>query len=178
MQETIREAVGVFHDPQALDAAIAELEVTAFPRQDISVLDSDKRTQEKYGIESYRARWMEDNPDTPRGVRISPEEKTIGASFVIGAVAYFSGCLAAILAKDSSTLFLLEAIASGSLAGAALGSIFVLVIGGKLMRGAQRQLRKGGFLLWVRTPDLRREKIAQDILRRHGGDHVHVHDVA
>jgi len=47
MPENIREAVGVFDNPEKVDAAIADLEGTAFPRHDISVLGSKKEVREK-----------------------------------------------------------------------------------------------------------------------------------
>jgi hypothetical protein len=176
-QETIREAVGVFNDKQQLDQAIAELEVTAFPRHDISVLGPDKDVKEKYGLEEVSAEFLEDNADAPRGVSIRPEEKTIGAGVMVGACAYLAGCAVALASQPASTMGLLLAITGGSLAGAAVGMILVFLIGSKLRSGIDKQLRNGGLLLWVRTPTIQREKIAQEILRKHGGHDVHIHSI-
>jgi hypothetical protein len=41
----------------------------------------------------------------------------------------------------------------------------------------QAQLDRGGLLLWVRTPAPEDERRAVDILRAHGADDVHVHDL-
>ncbi len=177
MPENIREAVGVFDNPEKVDAAIADLEGTAFPRHDISVLGSKKEVQEKFGSEAIKVEWLEDHPDSPRGIWVRPEEKTIGATAFIGALAYLSGCAAAILARDSSILMLLLAITGGSLAGAAVAGIIVFMIGYKMADKVHTQIKKGGLLLWVRTPDSSREKIAKDIFRKHGARHVHIHDI-
>src|SRR5690606_11393020 len=82
-KDEIREAVGVFDDQNQLDAAVAELEVTAFPRQDISVL-SQQQVQERFGDDT-RTEWFEDNPAAPRSVPLRPEERHIGAGVIIAA---------------------------------------------------------------------------------------------
>ncbi len=178
MTDMMREAVGVFDDPAQLDAAVAELEVTAFPRPDISVLGSSKDIEKEYGTDRLQLEWLEDSPDTPRSVSIRPEEKIIGRGVIIGCCAYIAGCFAAIAAKNASVPVLLAAIAGGSFAGAALGAAIVFLIAGKIKSETAKKLHKGGLLLWVRTPTPHREKIAQDILRKHGARDVHIHDIA
>ena len=42
-------------------------------------------------------------------------------------------------------------------------------------RHLAEHLGRGGLLLWVRTHDARHEEIALDLLKRHGGDHAHLH---
>lgn len=44
-----REAVGVFSDFEALEAAVDELEVSGFDRATVSVLASDKKIKERMG---------------------------------------------------------------------------------------------------------------------------------
>ena len=79
-QQTIREAVGVFDDPEKLNAAIAELEFTAFPRQDISVLGGSGNVEKQFGTPAVNPLLVEDNPDAPRVAPIRPEEKALGAA--------------------------------------------------------------------------------------------------
>lgn len=174
---TVREAVGVFDAPDKLDAAVADLEGTSFSRMDISVLGSTQEMEEKYGS-SFRTEWLEDNSDAPRDILIRPEEKVIGASFIIGCCAYTAGCVIAIGAKTASTFVFLMAIAGGSIGGALIGAVIVSFIASKLSNKVAQQLRKGGLLLWVRTLDPQKEKIAQDILTKHGARHVHIHSIA
>lgn len=176
-QDMIREAVGVFDNPAQLDAAIAELEVTAFSRQDISVLGNSRDIEQKFGVQSVKTEWLEDDPKSPRGISVRPEEKTIGAGVLIGACAYIAGCIAAIAYKSASTGFLLLAIAGGSLGGALIGGIIVLVIGYKIRSDVDERIRQGGLLLWVRTTGPDKEQTAQSILRKHGARHVHVHSI-
>ncbi|MBK7361733.1 MAG: hypothetical protein IPJ01_05375 [Micavibrio sp.] len=71
-QETINETVGVFDNIRGLNEAIAELEGTAFPRQDISILD--ERAARSAGI-IMNAGALADDSDAPRTILIRPEER-------------------------------------------------------------------------------------------------------
>lgn len=174
-QVKIREAVGVFDDQKKLDKAISELESTSFPRHDISVLGTQKEIEEKFGTEDVSVEWLEDNPEAPRNISIRPEEKTIGAAALVGVPAYFGGCAGLLAANPAPNLELLAAVAAGSLAGALLGGVVLFFIRQRLHKRADKQIRKGGLLLWVRTPDSKREEKAKSILSKHGARHVHVH---
>ena len=169
-QRKIREAVGVFDDPKELDEAVAELEVTAFPRHDISILGSDG--------ESFSQKEHEDNPNASRGISIRPEEKSIGAGVLIGCCAYIAGCAVAIAAKATSGFAMLAAITGGSIAGAAVGAVIVLAIGRKIKARIEKKIRNGGLVLWVRIAEPENGKLALDIMRRHGGKHVHINRIA
>ena len=94
-------------------------------------------------------------------------------------------------------LALLGGLASTIVLTAAGGPILVVVLGVALVTGAgglfgtglsgllehqrsshfQEQLARGGLLLWVRTGDAAREHRAVEILTRHSGGDVHVHEV-
>lgn len=177
-QATIREAVCVFNNQQQLDAAINELETTAFPRQDISVLASDKKLEEAYGTANIHIRKLEDSADAPRDISMRPEEKTIMGTAFVGVCAYVAGCAAAILSKEGTIAALLTFIAAGSILGAGIGMIIVYLIGRHLYKDSQHKIRKGGLVLWVRTPAPDKEDVAQKIMRKHGGRDVHIHNLA
>jgi hypothetical protein len=177
-QATIREAVCVFENQQQLDNAINELETTAFPRQDISVLASDKKLEETFGTANIKVRRLEDSDDAPRDISVRPEEKTIIGTAFAGVCAYILGCTAAILAKDSSIAVLLSYIAGGSVIGAVIGGAIVYFVTRKLYKDSQHKIRKGGLVLWVKTPAPDKEDVAQTIMRKHGGRNVHIHSMA
>lgn len=164
--EIIREAVGVFKSMQDLNEAVAELETTAFPRQDISVL----------GSSAYAAKQAADNPDAPRTVLVRPEEKTIGAAVIIGGGAYAGTVTAALLAGPLPLPLFFVFFIAGAVLGAALGFVIVQLIAAQMQRRWERHMQHGGVVLWVRTPGPNRERLACDILRRHGGREVHVHN--
>lgn len=173
-----REAVGIFDNQSKLDAAVAELELSEFAHHDISVLGDQETLEERFGSQAVNPERLEDNPEAPRGTYVHPEEKTIGASVIIGVPAYIFGCIAALFVNPASNFALLGAVTTGSLFGALLGGIVVYFLTQRLQNRTRRQIKKGGLLLWVHTPNHTKERRAMDILRRHGGRHVHVHSIA
>ena len=168
------EAVAVFDAPEKLDRAIRELEGSDFPRQSISVLANSEQVRERFGADAVDPEWLEDNDNTPRDISIRPEEKTIGASFLIGVPAYIFGCAAAIAYNPAPAPVLLAAITGGSIIGALIGVVLVYFIGLKMKKRIRKQIDKGGLLLWVTTPTAEKEKKALDILKKNNGLHTHI----
>jgi hypothetical protein len=163
----IREAVGVFTDKQALNAAVAELEVTAFPRQDISVLDPDGETP---------ASIAEDSPTAARTILVRPEEQTVFAGVLICGGAYAGAVTAMmIIGLNSGVLPLLGMALFGAVGGSSLGAIVVQVLALRLRQNWEKTVSRGGSVLWVRTPEPDSERKALHIMRKHGGRDVHVH---
>lgn len=174
----LKEAVGIFSNINDLDAAVEDLESSHFARQDISVLGSTDKIEEKFGRRSIDYKQLQDHPDAPRGISLRPEEKTIAAGFMIGVPAYLGGCMAALAVNPATNLVLLSAVAIGSLIGAGIGGAATFMLRRRIMNNINEKIRKGGLLLWVRTGGPNREKIALDILKRNGGRHVHIHNIA
>ncbi|MBX6324007.1 MAG: hypothetical protein IRY94_19490, partial [Rhodospirillaceae bacterium] len=67
------------------------------------------------------------------------------------------------------------AVAGG--AGGLIGTLLGRALDRRHIRRLQEQLERGGILLWVRTPDAAHEVKAVDILTRHSGEDVHVHQL-
>ncbi len=173
----IREAVGVFENEENLDAAVSELENTAFPRHDISVLGGNESVRCIFGTSDIETTQIEDNPKTPRSVSIHPEEKAIGAGVIISGLAYIGGCIAAISANSMPDIALLYSIAAGSLIGGIIGAVIVLFMRSYYRANVDRRISKGGLVVWVRTPEPVLEEAACAILQKHGAHDVHVHDI-
>lgn len=170
----ISEAVAVFDEPEKIDNAIRALEGSDFPRQDISVLANREKILERFGAEAVNPEWLEDSEFAPRNVPIRPEEKVIGASFLIGVPAYIVGCAAALSVNPAPTSTLLAAITGGSVVGALIGGALVYVIGKKMQARIRKQIDKGGLLLWVTTPTKDKEDKALEILKKNKGIHAHI----
>lgn len=173
-EATIREAVAVFDSEENLDAAVAELGNAAFPRHDISVAG---RKEKSISGGTMTASELEDNPEAPRHVPVMPEEKNMGAAFIAGVCAYIGGCVAAYLFHTLPPLTLLAGITAGSLIGGTIGLAVVLTIRDVINNNIQRQIEKGGLVLWVHTVGAKAEETACAIMRKHGGRHVHVHNI-
>lgn len=172
-----KEIVGVFMSKDDLQNAIRELEGTAFPRQDISVMGTRGELERVFGAKVVPPEFAIDNPDTPRQAPSRPEERTIGAAGMIGGTAYV-GAMAMALAAGAVTFpAIVSAAVIGGIGGGTLGAILTKLLGDRYNRHLEQQVEKGGLLLWVRTPDSEREDLANRILITNNAYGVHVHQM-
>ncbi|MCV2892080.1 hypothetical protein [Lentibacter sp. XHP0401] len=173
----IPEAVGVFDSFESLQAAIYDLRMAGFNRYDISLLGGADELKEKLGSAYWQASELEDNPDAPRAAFVS--EEAIGE--LQGAVAggfFFLGsyiAMAAMLTPVSTLAASIAAIAIGGSPAAVVGALLARRIGRHHQDYYADQIRNGGILVWVRTADKAKEKLATKILKGHSGRDVHVH---
>jgi outer membrane lipoprotein SlyB len=174
----VREAVGVFHKVDDLQAAIEELLSSGFDRAELSLLASDHAVEAKLGRTSFREAELEDNPAIPRAVYVSPAAMGAAEGGLVGALAYVGGVATAgliALAGGPITAIVLGAVLAGG-AGGLLGTGLAELVGHRRASYFQEQLDRGGLLLWVRAWDAHREQKAVEILGRHSGSDVHVHE--
>ena len=178
MTELNREVVGLFTSVEDLQAAIRDLEGTAFPRQDISVMGTRGDLERTFGSKTVTPDLAMDNADTPRQAPARPEEQTIGVAAMVGGTAYV-GAMAMALAAGAVTFpAIVGAAVLGGVGGGTVGAILSKVLGNRYNRHIEEQLEKGGLLLWVRTPTPEREDLAKQLMIARGGYDVHVQDIA
>jgi hypothetical protein len=174
---TFTEAVGVFHDATALQTAIDELLTRGFDHAELSVLGSEKDIAAKLGRSYQSTSELEDDPDVPRVSYIPDESVGDAQGAIIGAAVYFPAVLGSLaVAASGGTLtgvVAVAAVAGG--AGAAIGALLAGLVGKEHARHLDEHVHRGGLLLWARTHDAEREQAALDILKRCGGEHVHLH---
>lgn len=173
----MKEAVGLFTDMDSLQEAIKELEATDFPRDALSVLGSKDDLENKFGLASVRPELAEAYNDTPREAPPRSEEKAIGAGALISGSAYIGAMGVALAAGAVTVPAIIAAAAIGGLGGAAFGGALVKIMGDHYNEEIEDQIKKGGLLLWVRTPDEERERMACKILESYGAHHVKVHEI-
>src|SRR5688572_2729221 len=101
--ETTREAVGIFKDDAKLQAAISELCLEHFERYDISVLGSESAIRKKFSKEHQDPHELADNPATPRGINVAPEELGVAKGVVIGS-SVLAGVVAALIGAGGIAL--------------------------------------------------------------------------
>jgi len=173
----IREVVGVFKSVEDMQNCIRELEGTAFPRQDLSVMGSRGDLEHIFGAKTVRPDFAIDNADTPRKAPSRPEEQTIGIAGMIGGSAYVGAMAFALSAGAVSMPILIASVVIGGLAGGALGLGVAKLLGSRYKRHMGEQIEKGGLLLWVRAPDADKQDTAKRIMIRHNGYDVHTHKI-
>jgi hypothetical protein len=176
-QATQSEAVGVLDDAGTLQDAIDELLSSGFDRAEISLLASEHAVEEKLGHAYEKVEQLEDDLSIPRTAYISPETTGDAAGGLIGGL-FYVGAMAAIgsvVASGGTIAAAITAAAAAGGTGGLVGSILAKWVSDHHARYLQEQLDHGGLLLWVRTRDPEHEQRAVDILSKHSGHDVHVH---
>lgn len=176
-QPLTREAVGIFTNLEKLEEAVNELEATDFPRHDISALGNREEMKSTYGRGAIDPKLIQDSAYVPRSHILRPEEKTIGASVTIGVLTYLGGFASLFITQPSSDTTTIISVLCGSILGAIAGLCIVTFILNKFRASIDRQLKRGGLLLWVRTPNKDKERKATKILNKYGAKNVHIHEV-
>jgi hypothetical protein len=173
----VREVVGVFNEPEALQEAIDELMSSGFDRAELSLLAAEKAVEEKLGHKYRKVAELEDDPVVPRTCYVSTESIGDAEGALIGALVYVGATAAAgaVVASGGALAVAITAAALAGGTGGLLGSVLASLIGDSHANYLQKQLDHGGLLLWVRTWTPEKEQRASEILSRHSGRDVHVH---
>ena len=175
----VRETVGVFNDEDTLETAVDELNVAGFRESAISVLATGAKSNGRLSRVFRSLTEIEDSGDAPQTVFVSSDSRVEGTAALIGVPLYIGGAAGiwAVSATGGSLAFALaSAVALGSI-GAGIGAILALAIHSRHVRRIREQLKLGGLVLWVNTPDAETERRATQILKNLGARDVHVHEV-
>lgn len=180
----IHEAVAVFHDPDDLQDAIDALQQNGFMQHEMSILSSESAVEEKFAHIYQRpddssSHARASDPDAPRATFVPREVMNEAESALIGVpfyVAAVTGTVLTIASGGTIPTAIAAAVLAGS-GGAALGSIMARYIAKHHKDEIQSQLSSGGMILWVHLRSPSQEEKAIEILSRHGGQNVHVHDI-
>jgi len=175
----VREAVGVFEDQESLQAALDELELNGFWREEISVLAPHHKVKEKLLTANPDLVTIMDHPDTPRAVFIPKEVMGEIMGSLVGVPLYLGASLGGMAAifEGAGWFHILLGIIAGGLVGTILGGIVTLITTKWWNSHIHRQIRNGGLVLWVniRSPD--QESKAWHILSDNRARYLHVHDI-
>ncbi|MFM1815784.1 MAG: hypothetical protein RLZ98_2479 [Pseudomonadota bacterium] len=173
----IREVAIIFHDAEALETAVEELESAGFDRAAISLLAGEDAVVEKLGHIYERVEELEDDPEAPRTAFVSSasigdaEGALVGGLLYVGAVATAGAIVAS---GGTLAAAIAGALLSGG-AGAAIGGVLAGWVGAAHAQYLQDQIDKGGLLLWVRTPTPEHVDKAVAILKRLSPSERHIH---
>jgi hypothetical protein len=175
----LREAVGVFHEEAALRAAVDALLIAGFDRSGLSLLADEQRVEAKLGHRWESVAELEDDLGVPRRHYAGIDSRIEGEAALVGGLVYVAAVAAVgliVAAGGTAEQALIAAAIAGAI-GALIGFALARAFERQHTRHLRQQLERGGLLLWVRTPEAKHERRALDILRTHGADHAHVHDM-
>jgi hypothetical protein len=175
----IREAVGVFHDEKTLQSAVDGLLIAGFDQSHLSLLAGERTVETKLGHRYEKVAELEDDPTVPTKAFDDVDSRTEGKAAIVGGLFYVGAVAAAgiIVASGGTAAAALIAAALAGGGGGLIGAALAQFIEHRHAHRLQEQLDHGGLLLWVRTPADNDERRAIEILRAHGADDVHVHDL-
>lgn len=174
-----REAVGVFSDPDALEAAVDALEVSGFDRAAVSVLATGAKAKEHVDRFYRTVSEAEDSGSVSREALVSRDSRTEGEAVVVGIPLYVGGFAgaAAVAAAGGALALAVATTIAGTAGGAGLGALLAAAIARHHTARVQTQLHKGGLVLWVAVPDADAEKRALAVLDKMGARDIHVHEI-
>lgn len=178
-EKTHTEAVGVFHDAQSLQSTADALLIAGFDRADLSLLAGQEAVEKKLGHAYSSVTELEDDPQVETQAYIGGDSlteakaATVGGLFFVGAVAAAGAVVAT---GGTLAAAIVGALAAGG-TGGVVGAVLARFMGRHHAEAIERQLDKGGLLLWVHTADTGHESRALEILEANGAEDVHLHEL-
>lgn len=169
--QSVREAVGIFFDSQHLHEAVDELESCGFELADLGLLAGEYTVRQKLGEFYTEINESADGPEGPRTAFVADKSMGDTVHAIIGSL-FFVGTTVA-----SGAIVASAAVLGGGLLAAVGGAAALIgVTGGALSlimhqsdaEYLEEQVDEGHLLLFVRTEDFEREKVALDVLTKHG----------
>jgi hypothetical protein len=175
-----REVTGVFHSRSKLDAAAQDLLVAGIDRGDLDVSTSLDELQRRLNYKAIAAADIADHPAAAREPLVGKDD-VVNTDAVAGSIA---GCVVAValafylISRGMAPLTVgLVSVLSGLVAGGAA----LLLVRRRLRRertlGLDKLSEAQGLVIWVRVRSPEKEAEAQEILKRHGAEAVHVHEI-
>jgi hypothetical protein len=177
---TIREAVGVFHDADALNDAVSELISAGVDRAELSLMAQEGLLEGNLAKDYRNTRLAEDDPNAPRQAVYADTDVRHGRTLVTSmasVIAAFAASGIVVLTGGAA----LAALAAAVGAAGGVGTIGALVgkrVGDEQTKHLEGQLTRGGILLWVKIMDPAMGPRICAILSKHAADDVHLHDIA
>ncbi|WP_063799752.1 hypothetical protein [Bradyrhizobium jicamae] len=175
-----REVTGVFHSRKALDDAAQDLLSSGFDRADIDVSASPDEQQRRLNYQAIPAADLADIPAAARRPYVGGDDR-LGLEVVTASVV---GCVVALVVafylvsrEVTPPSVILVSVLSGIVAAAAVIRPLRRVMQRDRARGLEPVAEWEGLLIWVRVQSPEKEALAQEILLRHGGEAVHIHEI-
>jgi hypothetical protein len=176
---SVREAVGVFSDPEALERAVDELQVSGFDRAALSVLASEGTIKDRVGHLYRNIAEIADDRHVPQRAFLDTDSRVEGAAAAIGIPGYIgsvAGAGVTAVGFGAATAATVAGAVVGGVVGAGLGALLAGAMIRRHLHEVSEQLAEGGSVLWVSLRDDETERRALDILTNAGGRDAHVHE--
>ena len=146
---------------------------------EIHLLASCRAVEAKLGHIISNVRDLEDEPNLPAGNYADRHERAEGAAALVSGLVLLSSfaAVAGVAASGGTLAMTIAAAVAAGGVGCGFGALLVRALGKHWARDVEEQLRRGGLLLWVELHSGAQELKALEILQRHSGEDVHVHEL-
>jgi hypothetical protein len=175
-----REVTGVFHSRKALVAPARNLLVAGVDRADIDVSAPLDELQKRIDYKSIPAADLADMPTTARQPFVD-EDDSLTTEVIAGSAAGSVAALAMAFYLVNQRMGSVGVVILSLLCGAIVGGIVLTRVRRRLQgertMGLDKLSEANGLLIWVRVRSPEKEAQAREILVRHGGQAVHVHEI-
>jgi hypothetical protein len=175
-----REVTGVFHSRKALVAPARNLLVAGVDRADIDVSAPLDELQKRIDYNSIPAADLADMPTTARQPFVD-EDDSLTTEVIAGSAAGSVAALAMAFYLVNQRMGSVGVVILSLLCGAIVGGIVLTRVRRRLQRertmGLDKLSEANGLLIWVRVRSPEKEAEVREILVRHGGQAVHVHEI-
>ncbi|MFN3348558.1 hypothetical protein [Pseudorhodoplanes sp.] len=176
----VREVVGLVKSRDTLDRLVDELTNAGFDRADIDLMASRTTIMRELKVYYNDPVAAAEVSDAPRRDLIKTDDKVSTTALVFGTLVTIGtlGATLPIVASGGA----LAAVAAAALAGGATGAGLAGILRTRLLSSGdgvdlEDELRLGGIVVLVRVRNPEAEVKAQQIMRRHGVEKIHVHEV-
>ncbi|MGY8676591.1 hypothetical protein Q2941_02045 [Bradyrhizobium sp. UFLA05-153] len=175
-----REVTGVFHSRRALDTAAQDLLSSGFDRADIDVSASPDEQQRRLNYQAIPAADLADIPAAARRPYVGGDDRLgieVVTASVVGSVVALVMAFYLISREMTPLTVIVVSVLSGIVAAAAAIRPLRRLMQRDRVRGLEPVAEWEGLLIWVRVQSPEKEALAQEILLRHGGEAVHIHEI-
>ncbi|WP_046863477.1 hypothetical protein [Microvirga massiliensis] len=176
----VREAVGVVHSREQLEALVGKLMTAGFDRAAIDLMASQDAVNRKLGTVYANPVAAAEVPEVPRRELILPSDETSSTALIFGTLISI-GSIGAAMPILASGGALAAALAAGVGGAAVAGGLAKFIRDHVVKRSdeidLENELSQGGLVIFVRVRDAEREARAVAIMQGCGVERVHVHEI-
>jgi hypothetical protein len=171
------ETVGLFTDPDAVQEVVTELEIGGLERRQISILSGESDLGEQFGTRHIPSKRLEDNPYAPRTHYPKKEEMALAETALICGGFLAGSIISYLAATGLSVGATIVSAFTGGILGLAMGAFFARRLYNWYEKRFDKQIEKGGTVVWVNTPTQEMRTLAETVMRKYGAKDIHVHRV-
>lgn len=176
-EESVREAVGIYFGAETLREAIDDLQSSGFDPKEIGLLAGEFTVRQSLGHLYDKVNEFSEDPNAPRTAFVAKESMGDTVHGLLGGLSFVAAATAGGAVVATAGVFggAVVAAAAGAAVVGAIGALLGKILSQSDAEYLEEQIDDGNLLLFVRTCDAAREKLAVEILSKHGAYDVRIY---